>query len=68
MKNTLENVKKFITKELEKVGDKIRFTKVEDERLHAVITREDGTEDKVYWKLDLRDGVELLSTWYYTEL
>ena len=69
MKNTLLEIKKFLKSEVEKTGDKIRFGKVDNDKLFATITREDGKKVEVYWKLDTNElyskGVQLATVWYY---
>lgn len=60
---TLDKIKKEIKKEIEALGDKIRFGKFDGKRLMAVITRTDGSRENVYYRFE--DG-KLISTWYYT--
>ena len=59
----LKKIKKFLRKEIEALGDKIRFGKFDGEKLYAVIIREDGRKENVYYRFE---NGELVSSWYYT--
>lgn len=59
----IEKVKKLLRKDIEALGDKVKFGKIENGKLYATIIREDGREDKVYWRIN-QDG-RLESLWYY---
>jgi len=58
----LNKLKKFLKKEFEWSGDKVRFEKLENDRLYATIINEKGEKRRVYWKLE--KGT-LASIWYY---
>jgi hypothetical protein len=53
-----------LKEETEEMGDKIKFGKIENNKLFASIIREDGKIDKVYWNLDPMNN-SLSSVWYY---
>lgn len=59
----LNKIKKFLRKEIEELGDKIRFGKLDGKRLQAVITRENGRKENVYYRFE---NGKLVSDWYYT--
>ena len=65
IKDLLE-IKKFIRREAEKLGDKVKFGKIENDKMFATLVRESGKKDKVYWLLDLVNG-GLKSVWYYQQ-
>jgi hypothetical protein len=59
---TIKELKKELRKEREELGDKIRFGRFDGDRLEAIITRENGEKQKVYYKFE---GGQLASSWYY---
>ncbi|MCD6402674.1 hypothetical protein J7L36_02375 [bacterium] len=59
----LTKIKKFLKKEIEDLGGKIRFRKFDGKKLYATIT-ENGEKKDVYYRIE--DG-KLVSSWYYTE-
>jgi len=66
MEKNINEIKKFLKSEVERLGDKLKIDKIENDKILATITREDGRNDKVYWLLDLVNG-GLKSVWYYEQ-